>query len=307
MIPEQCYLFLASHIVRMEGLPNHLLSNCSLLSHEGKHANHHLFNCYWCGHILGCSNCMCGRKVEMIEIGRTDIALHKNQSWEITKSRSHKHNYKPGMYGNSVAGNVNRSTMTTPTGIGGRRIRIKFICGECIWSWQMVYKFDYCYHCTYSTHTHTHTETHTTHTHTHTCTHHTKTCSTCTHTYTHTHTHTHTHTQTHTHTCTCMNSQRTTCPLKIGLVYGPLLWPGPYYGHLLYLALSEYAAIPLFLHMCSNAKCMKKTGHLHFLISKKYRLKLLAANMSWRYLHNSILVIASRITSFCIYKYYLSL
>ena len=38
------------------------------------------------------------------------------------------------------------------------------------------------------------------------------------------------------------------------LAYGPLLWPGPFYGHLLYLALPEYSAIPLFLRMRSHAK-----------------------------------------------------
>ena len=35
---------------------------------------------------------------------------------------------KPGMYVESVTGTVNRSTMTTPTGIGGRTIRMIFIC-----------------------------------------------------------------------------------------------------------------------------------------------------------------------------------
>ena len=38
------------------------------------------------------------------------------------------------------------------------------------------------------------------------------------------------------------------------ITYGPLLWPGPFYGHLLYLALPEYSAIPLLLHMRSHAK-----------------------------------------------------
>ena len=53
------------------------------------------------------------------------------------------------------------------------------------------------------------------------------------------------------------------------------LWPGPFHDHLLYLALPEYSAIPLFLHMRSHAKVTvhEKTGHPHVLVSEKYLLK----------------------------------
>ena len=59
------------------------------------------------------------------------------------------------------------------------------------------------------------------------------------------------------------------------IAYGLLLSPGPFYGHLLYLALPEYSAIPLFLHMHSHAKVTvhEKTVHPHFLASEKYCLK----------------------------------
>ena len=59
------------------------------------------------------------------------------------------------------------------------------------------------------------------------------------------------------------------------LAYGPLLWPGPFYGHSLYLVLPEYSAIPLFLHMRSHAKVTsaRKNGGIHIFWSQKYRLK----------------------------------
>ena len=41
---------------------------------------------------------------------------------------------------------------------------------------------------------------------------------------------------------------------NLASVWSPIIWLGPFYGHLLYLALPEYSAIPVFLHMRSHAK-----------------------------------------------------
>ena len=143
------YYNVPEHVWGWKGYTSHQLFICSFLGHEWENARYHLFNCYWHSHILGYKNSWSWRN---------DWNM-KEQTWHITKTSGKKSNLDctPGMYGDSVTGTVNRSTMTTPTGNGGRNIRMKSICEESIWSWQLVYKFDYRYYHTYSTHTHTHT------------------------------------------------------------------------------------------------------------------------------------------------------